>query len=104
MATNFLMFYNTRSAAGVTFMVGVLGVDCAAGEGKICIGSRLFLGWALDFWGSSISSDPLPSSVSSGEVFSSFFLSTLLFHCGVNQALFFWIHFLLVKMLLIRET
>ena len=45
-------------------MVGVLGVDCAAEEGRMCTGSGLLLGWAVDFWGSSISFVPLPSSVS----------------------------------------
>ena len=58
---------------------GVLGVDCAAGVGKVytwlvegVAGSGLLVAWAVGFWGSSISSFPLPSSVSIGEV-SSFF-------------------------------
>ena len=35
MATNFLMLCSTGSADGVTFVVGVLGVDCAAGVGSM---------------------------------------------------------------------
>ena len=57
------------SAAGA----GSLGKGCAVGrvytrsrEGAS--GSRLFVAWAVDFWGSSISSFQLPSSVSIGEV------------------------------------
>ena len=34
MATNLLKFFNIGSD-GVAFIVGALGVDCAAGEGKI---------------------------------------------------------------------
>ena len=59
--------------------IGVLGVDCVAGIGKIytwsvegVAGSGLLVAWVVGFWGSSISSFPLPSSVSIGEV-SSFF-------------------------------
>ena len=35
MPTNFLMLCSTGSADGVAFMVGVLGVDCAAGVGSM---------------------------------------------------------------------
>ena len=34
-ATNFLMLCSTGSADGVAFVVGVLGVDCAAGMGTM---------------------------------------------------------------------
>ena len=91
----------------MAFPVGASGVGCAASRiytrlGEGASGNGLFVAWALDFWGSSISSFLLPSSVSIGEV-SSFCCLHLLLHCGVNQALFFWIHFLLVNMLLIGE-
>ena len=43
MATNFLMFCST-SSDGVALVVGVLGVDCVAGEGRIYTGSGLFWG------------------------------------------------------------
>ena len=36
MATNFLMFCSISSADGVAFMIGVLGVDCAVEEGRMC--------------------------------------------------------------------
>ena len=59
-------------------------MDCVAGEGKIytksgegASGSGLLVAWAVDFWGSSFSSFPLPSSVSIGEVSSFFCL-----HCS----------------------
>ena len=35
MATNFLMLCRTGSADGVAFVVGVFGVDCAAGVGSM---------------------------------------------------------------------
>ena len=35
MATNFLNFCGTGSAIDVAFVVGVLGVGCVAGEGRI---------------------------------------------------------------------
>ena len=58
-------------------MVGASGVGCAAGKvytrsGEGASGSGLVMAWVVDFWGFSISSFPLPSSVSIGEV-SSFF-------------------------------
>ena len=39
MATNFFNFYRTGSAVDVAFVVGVLGVGCVAGEGRIYIWS-----------------------------------------------------------------
>ena len=84
MATNLLKFFSIGSDDGVTFLVGVLGAgaagfEFAAGVGIIytwsvewASGSGLFMAWAVDFWGFSISSFPLPSSVSIEEV-SSFF-------------------------------
>ena len=76
MATNFLKFFSIGSD-GVAFLVGASGVGCAVGRvytraGEGASGSGLFMAWAVDFWGFSISSFPLPSSVSIGEV-SSFF-------------------------------
>ena len=64
------MKYCTGSADGMDSALGAgaLGVDCAVGEGRMCTGSGLFLGWEVEFWGSSISFVPLPSSVSSEEV------------------------------------
>ena len=38
MATNFLK-HCTCNADGMTLAVGVLGVECAAGVGRMCIGS-----------------------------------------------------------------
>ena len=35
MATNFLNFCRTGSAIDVAFVVGVFGVGCVAGEGRI---------------------------------------------------------------------
>ena len=71
------MFCKTTSAIDVAFPVGPPGVGCATGrvytrsrEGASCSG--LFMAWAKDFWSFYISSFPLPSSVSIGEV-SSFF-------------------------------
>ena len=46
MATNFLKFFSIGSD-GVAFIVGALGVDCAAGEGSMCTGRGLFLGLAV---------------------------------------------------------
>ena len=76
MATNFLKFFSIVSDE-VAFLVGASGVGCAAGRvytrsGEGASGSGLFMAWTVDFWGFSISSFPLPSSVSIGEV-SSFF-------------------------------
>ena len=68
--------------------VGVSGVECAAGVGRVCTrsgegvgGSGLLVAWEvalgfnfvgsglrISFWGSSIASFPLPSSVSNGEI------------------------------------
>ena len=93
MATNFLKFC-VGSKGGMAFVVGALGVDCAAGVGcaagriytsseEGASGSGLLVAWAVDFWGSSISSFPLPSSVSIGEVFC--FLFCL--HCSSTAVL-----------------
>ena len=74
-------------------VVGASGVECAAGVGKICTGSRegaassgLLVAWAvalgfnfvgnglrISFWSSCTTSFPLPSSVINGEI-ASFFL------------------------------
>ena len=74
--------------------VGVSCVECAAGVGRMCTGSRegaagsgLLLAWAvvlgsnfvgsvlrIRFWGSSTASFPLPSSVNNGEIASSYCL------------------------------
>ena len=72
MATNFLRFFKTGSAR-LALVVGALGFECAAGvvytrSGEGAYGSGVFVAWAVDFWGFSISSFPLPSSVSIGEV------------------------------------
>ena len=72
-ATNLLKFCMAGIENWVAFVVGVLGMGCAAGEGRICTGSGLFFAWAVDFWGSSISSFPLPSSVIKAMTCSSFF-------------------------------
>ena len=54
MATNFLNFCRTGSAIDVAFVVGVLGVDCVAGEGRIytwsvegATGSGNLVAWAV---------------------------------------------------------
>ena len=47
MATNFLRFCKADSVNWVAFVVGVLGVDCAAGEGSMCTSRGLFLGLAV---------------------------------------------------------
>ena len=77
MATNLLKFCMAGSD-GLAFLVGALGVGCGAGRvytrsGEGASGSGLFIAWAVDFWGFSISSFPLPSLVSIGEVSSFFF-------------------------------
>ena len=91
MTTNFLNFCRTGSAIDVAFVVGVLGVDCVAGVGKMytwlvegATGSGLLVAWVVAvgfnsvenglrtcFLGSSTASFPLPSSVSNGEIASS---------------------------------
>ena len=81
MATNFLRFCRADSVSGMAFAGDVSGVGCAVGRIYTRFGSRegtsgsgLFVAWAVDFWGSSISSFPLPSSVNIGEVSSFCFL------------------------------
>ena len=43
--------------------VGVLGVECVVGEGRMCTrlgqGNGLLVAWAVGFWGSSPASFPL---------------------------------------------
>ena len=53
-ATNFLNFCRTGNAIDVAFVVGVLGVGCVAGEGRIytwsvegATGSGLLVAWAV---------------------------------------------------------
>ena len=54
MATNFLNFCRTGSASDVAFVVGVFGVGCVAGEGRIytwsvevATGSGHLVAWAV---------------------------------------------------------
>ena len=57
-------------------MVGASEVGCGAGEGRIyswSVGSGHLMAWAVDFWGFSISSFPLLSSLNKGRIYSSFF-------------------------------
>ena len=85
MATNFLNFYRTGIAIDVAFVVGVLGVDCVAGEGIIYTSSGLFWGWAVDFWGYSPASFPLLSSLNKRRISSSFFHGPYITHnCGAS--------------------
>ena len=79
LATNFLMFSTRSDGLALALGAGVLGVDCAAGEDRVytwsikgAAGNGLLVALAVGFWGSFVSSFPLPSSVSIGEV-SSFF-------------------------------
>ena len=74
MATNFLRLFNTGSAR-LALVVGASEVGCGAGEGRIytwSVGSGHFMAWAVDFWGFSIYSFPLPSSANIREVYSFF--------------------------------
>ena len=89
--TNFLNFCRTGSAIDVDFMVGVLGVDCVAGVGKmytwsvegatgsgqlvawaVALGFNLGIGRMIGSWVPSTVSYPLLSSVNNGEVASFF--------------------------------
>ena len=80
MATSFLRFCRAGSdGLALALAAGVLDVDCATSVGSVytwsvegAAGSGLLVAWAVGFWGSSIYSFPLPSSISIGEV-SSFF-------------------------------
>ena len=87
-----MRFCRAGSVDGMTFAVGVSGVECAAREERMCTGSRegaagsgLLVAWAMAlgfnfmgigrriiFFGSSPASFPLPSSVSIGEITSFF--------------------------------
>ena len=74
MATSFLRLFKTDSAR-LALVVGASEVGFGAGEGRIytwSVGSGHFMAWAVDFWGLSISSFPLPFSANIREV-SSFF-------------------------------
>ena len=75
--TNFLKFCSIGSGDGMAFAsaegASSSAKGCVAGRvytrsGESVSGIGLFVTWAVDFWGSSISSCPLPSSVSIGEV------------------------------------
>ena len=61
----------------MTLVVGVLGVECDVGEGRMCTwsgkDSGLLVAWAVIFWGSSPASFQLPSSLITGRI-SSFLL------------------------------
>ena len=46
-ATNFLRFYRAGNVNGMAFVVGVSGVACGAGVGRMWTGSGLFLGWEV---------------------------------------------------------
>ena len=46
MATNLFKFFSIGSD-GLDFLVGALGIGCAAGRGSMCTGSGLFWGWAV---------------------------------------------------------
>ena len=82
MATNFLKFCSIGSD-GVAFVVGASRVNCAAGKGRVCIGSGegsgLLVAWVVGFWGSSHASFPLPSSLDKGRI-SSFFSMAHILH------------------------
>ena len=47
MATNFFKFCISSDELALALEAGVLGVDCAADEGRIYTSSELFLGWAV---------------------------------------------------------
>ena len=46
---NFLRFCRVGSVNGMVFAVGVSGVACGSGVGRMLTGSGLFLGWAVAF-------------------------------------------------------
>ena len=79
MATSFLRFCRIGSD-GVAFVVGVLGVDCVVGGDRVytwlvegATGSGHLVSWVMGFWGSSLASFPLLSSLNKGRISSSFF-------------------------------
>ena len=47
MATNFLMFCTSSDGLALALGARVLGIDCAASEGRMCTSSGLFLCWAV---------------------------------------------------------
>ena len=68
MATNFLELFKTGSARPA-LVVGASEVGCGAGIIYTwSVGSGHFMAWAVDFWGFSMSSFPLPSSANIREV------------------------------------
>ena len=71
MATNFLMFCRVGIADDMTFLVGVSGVECVAGEGRIYTESLGGKG-KLCSWCSSTAPFPLPPLLNKGRI-SSFF-------------------------------
>ena len=77
MTTSFLRFCRVGNVDGMAFTVGVSGVECAAGEGRIYTGegqgSGLLVAWVVGFWGSSTASFPLPFSPKKGRISSFFF-------------------------------
>ena len=90
MTTNVLKFCRASIANGVAFLVGASGVGCAAGRiytrlGEGASGSGLFVAWAVDFWGSSISSFPLPSSVIKERISSFFSLGKTTAHISEDS-------------------
>ena len=47
MATNFLMFCTSSDGLALALGARVLGIDCAASEGRMCTSNGLFLCWAV---------------------------------------------------------
>ena len=77
MTNSFLKFCRAGNVDGMTFASAAgessSGKGCVTGRvytrsGEGASGSGLFVAWAVDFWGSSISSFPLPSLVNIGKV------------------------------------
>ena len=71
MVTNFLMFCRSYIADNMAFPVGVSGVECAAGEGRIYTESLGGKG-KLCYWCASTAPFPLPFLLNKGRI-SSFF-------------------------------
>ena len=102
--------------------VGVSSVECASRVDRMCTGSgegiassgllvacAVALGFnfvgsglRIGFWGSSTTSFPLPSLVSNGEIASFCYLQCSSTMVSI-RALFLWILFLLVNILLIGQ-
>ena len=69
--------------------IGVSGVECAAGEGRMCTesgqDSGLLVAWAMGFWGPSPASFPLPSLLIKGRISSFLLLCPKTTHnCGAS--------------------